>query len=166
MARTGGILSAVLLGALTAGCAVAPPIPGFPGPVAEVEIVTATLKSRDVSNPEESARFTVYRKTNRELLGSEALTVHQPQKFFKLPAGIELEFKFFKITESMGENLSCVADYVMTLVPRHRYRVVFDFDFNYDFPKASTCTSEIQHLNADGHMVRRILPESLKMPLF
>jgi hypothetical protein len=166
MARIGGMLAAASLGALLAGCAVAPPIPSFSGPVADVEIMTATLKSRDVSNPEESARFTVYRKSGHELIGSEALTVHEHQKLVKLPAGIELEFRFFKITESLGENLSCVADYVMTLVPRHRYRVVFDFDFNYDVPRASTCTSEIQHLDADGHLVQRVPPETLKMPLF
>jgi hypothetical protein len=145
---------------------VAPPIPSFQGPAAEVKIVTSTLKSRSMSNPEESARFTVYRKTNHEMIGSEVLTAHQTEKSFKLPTEVEFEFKFFKITELMGVSMTCVADTVTTLMPEYRYRVVFDFDFNYDTPRASTCRSEIQVLAANGQIVQRIPPDRLTTPVF
>jgi len=133
------------------------------GPAADVEVVTSTLKKREVVWPDESVRFWVYDNKEQQVLGSELLTLEQPRKTFRMATQPEYKFMVIKVSPVMGGAYTCKAETVLTLAPGQRYRVLFDFDINYNEYRKSTCASEIQQLDSQGRVVKRIPPSSFSM---
>ena len=131
-------------------CTSIPTLPPVNGPSAEVEVSTSTLKGRSVFYPDEKVSLVVFRMADKTRLGGEELTIQAPKKILHLPAGTELQVRLFKSMALMGGMVSCLGEAAFNFDSEKRYRLIFNFDYNYNDPSSSTCVGAIETLDMSG----------------